>query len=327
MNKPEITIHPKTWEAIANTPNEVKATVAFGEALVWVSDQNSNALAESIQNGSTGALTMKDLFAFCKRNRISTNTLETICKVYDQPIPRIGLAFAFDYDGCANVDVDTFRKTIASLQEAGHKVYIVTMRYPSECRQVIEDFGVYADGIVPTSRNSKRSACESLGLKIDVWMDDNPRAIEESALQIWGTRTEEGTIHAVDHATGDPCESKVVPLHDFSALMVPSFKVGPQSKSEFILDTAYLVHYKGNTTVKSGSSQVIAENLTRTRQAALNFLQTGGSLYYTVQLHDTLSNIAEMFDTTAEHLSTVNRVTNPTVILASFRLTIEKPCS
>lgn len=230
MNKPEITLHSNVWDAISNTPQEAKALTALSEALVWVSDQTSKyvsltakskALEERIVNGQMSKLSMKDLFVFCRLNNLPTKVIETICKVYDQPIPRTSLGFAFDYDGCANVDVDTFRWMIASLQEAGYKVYIVTMRYPSECREVIEDFGVYADGIVPTSRNSKRSACESLGLQIDVWMDDNPRAIEESALQIWGTRTEEGTIHAVDHATGDPCENKVVPLEDFSALMLP----------------------------------------------------------------------------------------------------------
>lgn len=131
--------------------------------------------------------------------------------------------FAFDYDGCTNGDVPTFIDVISTLQKAGHKVFIVTMRYPSECRQVIEDFSGLVDGIIPTSRKAKRAGCESLGLKIDVWMDDNPRAVEEHGMQIWGMETPEGTIHAVDHTTGDVCEAQAVPLTDFSELMVPVF--------------------------------------------------------------------------------------------------------
>lgn len=137
--------------------------------------------------------------------------------------------FAFDYDGCANADVPVFMDMIISLQEAGHKVYIVTMRYPSECHQVIEDFGGLADGIVPTSRKAKKPACDALGLDIVIWMDDNPRAINEHGMQIWGMETPEGTIHAVDHATGLPCETQVVPLTDFSALMIPHFDDQPET--------------------------------------------------------------------------------------------------
>ena len=52
---------------------------------------------------------------------------------------------------------------------------------------------------------------------------DNPRAVEEHGMQIWGMETPEGTIHAVDHTTGDVWETQVVPLTDFSELMVPVF--------------------------------------------------------------------------------------------------------
>ena len=111
--------------------------------------------------------------------------------------------FAFDYDGCANADVPTFIDVISTLQKAGHKVFIVTMRYPSECRQVIEDFGGLVDGIIPTSRHSKREACERLGIKIHIWTDDTPLAVEKSAGEIWGEVTPEGCIHSIDHTTGD----------------------------------------------------------------------------------------------------------------------------
>lgn len=128
--------------------------------------------------------------------------------------------FAFDYDGCANADVPTFRTMIQTLKEAGHKVYIVTMRYPSECRQVVYDFSDIVEGIVPTSRLSKRSVCGKLGLYIHIWMDDFPRTIEESAGQIWPNVTPEGTVHAIDHVNGLPAERQVVPLTDFTNLMV-----------------------------------------------------------------------------------------------------------
>lgn len=131
--------------------------------------------------------------------------------------------FALDYDGCGNADIEAFHAAVAELQDRGHRVYVVTMRYPSECAKVIEDYGVIADGIIPTSRRRKREACEKLGLPISIWIDDHPMAVEKDAKDIWPEVTPEGMIHAVDHRTGELAESSPEPLRDFSMLMIPVF--------------------------------------------------------------------------------------------------------
>ena len=119
------------------------------------------------------------------------------------------LNIALDYDGCANADIPTFVSMVKLLRSAGHNVFIVTMRYPSECAEVKEHFGQYVNDIIPTSRRAKREACEKLYLRIHIWMDDNPLAVEYSAHDIWGKTTPEGTIHSIDHATNDPVEQHI----------------------------------------------------------------------------------------------------------------------
>lgn len=71
------------------------------------------------------------------------------------------------------------------------------MRYPSECLdgQVDQRLIKEVDGLICTMRQPKGKACDDLRIRIDVWIDDNPRAINESAAQIWGTPTPEGVVH------------------------------------------------------------------------------------------------------------------------------------
>jgi len=83
----------------------------------------------------------------------------------------------------------------------GHKVWIVTMRYPSEVnnpknpeKSIPQYFIDAVDGIVFTSREAKRPAVEKVGIEIDVWIDDNPIAVEKSATEIWGWHTPEGVV-------------------------------------------------------------------------------------------------------------------------------------
>lgn len=40
---------------------------------------------------------------------------------------------ALDYDGTFTAAPNVFIELVKNMQTAGHKVYIVTMRYPSEC--------------------------------------------------------------------------------------------------------------------------------------------------------------------------------------------------
>lgn len=123
---------------------------------------------------------------------------------------RIGL----DYDGTVTSDYMGFVAFVRMMRQRGHEVYITTMRYISECRNDLE-FCVFAknvDGVIATGREAKKEYCLKYGITIDVWIDDNPRAVEESAKQIWGTPSPEGTVVIEDHATGIPKRVQMEPL-------------------------------------------------------------------------------------------------------------------
>lgn len=46
----------------------------------------------------------------------------------------------------------------------------------------------------PWERDAKLPTCQALGVVIDAWIDDNPRAVYESAGQIWGDASKPGDV-------------------------------------------------------------------------------------------------------------------------------------
>lgn len=115
---------------------------------------------------------------------------------------KIGL----DYDGTVTSDYVGFVSLVRMMRRRGHEVYITTTRYISECKSDRE-FCVFAknvDGVIATGREAKKEYCLKYGITIDVWIDDNPRAVEESAKQIWGTTSPEGTVVIEDRVTWIP---------------------------------------------------------------------------------------------------------------------------
>lgn len=108
---------------------------------------------------------------------------------------------ALDYDGTYTHDPVLWLMFVIQAQHNGHDIRLVTMRFASE-----EHGGAEAGGIDPrlralgvqiifTSREAKGPAAAAQGFVADVWIDDNPRAINESAVQIWGTIKPEGQPH------------------------------------------------------------------------------------------------------------------------------------
>jgi len=94
---------------------------------------------------------------------------------------------SLDFDGTITADPDFWYKFCVLAKAAGHRVYIVTMRYPEE---VVETktghvFDALVEDIIYTHRSAKRPYVENLGIDIDIWIDDNPRAVNEHAVQIW----------------------------------------------------------------------------------------------------------------------------------------------
>jgi len=89
---------------------------------------------------------------------------------------------ALDYDDTFTEDPD-FWFGFLGLASNRHKVYIVTFRSPERC--MAQDFNQSLKNLiragyimlVPTSLKAKKQFCLDKGIKIDVWIDDNPASI------------------------------------------------------------------------------------------------------------------------------------------------------
>lgn len=104
------------------------------------------------------------------------------------------MKIALDYDGTITEDFVAWIQVAGILTGAGHEVYIVTMRYPTECQDIEPAFKYVTKGVISTSRQAKRPFCEALGHYFNVWIDDNPRAVNEDAEAIWGWSSPEGEV-------------------------------------------------------------------------------------------------------------------------------------
>ena len=118
-----------------------------------------------------------------------------------------------DYDGTVTADPEAFKAIVAIFRASGHKVYIVTMRYESECVGIREEWTHLVDGIIPTGREAKRAVTWAQGVNIHVWIDDNPQAVHFCAKDIWGIVSPEGTIVNMNHVTGQ-LEEEVITPHE-----------------------------------------------------------------------------------------------------------------
>lgn len=127
---------------------------------------------------------------------------------------------SLDFDGTATTDPELYKRMVAAYRERGHKVYIVTMRYPSETtvkeangRSVQQEWGPLVDGIIATCRKAKKPFVAAMGIKIDIWIDDNPNAVYMDANQIFGAISPEGLV-TIEFPGGYRHELHGVPLTD-----------------------------------------------------------------------------------------------------------------
>jgi hypothetical protein len=103
---------------------------------------------------------------------------------------KIGL----DYDGTVTRDIVLWLQFCILFRQLGHQVYLVTMRYPSEMADVPEEFLRNLDGVFPTSRQAKQQHMLDNDIVIDIWIDDNPRAVYMDAKEAFPTVAPEGFI-------------------------------------------------------------------------------------------------------------------------------------
>jgi len=88
------------------------------------------------------------------------------------------MLIAIDYDKTYTEDPDMWDRVIGLMEQAGHKVVCVTLRYGKpEGRKPNVPF-------INTMMNGKDKYCKSIGLDVDVWIDDCPMWIERNYEQV-----------------------------------------------------------------------------------------------------------------------------------------------
>lgn len=81
------------------------------------------------------------------------------------------ISIALDYDGTITKDRALWMAFYFLCRAAGHDVRVVTMRYEHE--PICDWPGI----IYYTGRKAKKAWCDKNGIKIDIWIDDNPEWI------------------------------------------------------------------------------------------------------------------------------------------------------
>lgn len=169
--------------------------------------QKDSVFVKTVDVGEVPTLTVNDFINFAKFQLevliTHVTKKESINVSEKNSITRSVVNIGLDYDGTVTSDYYAFVKLVELFRNRGHKVYIVTMRYESECRQDANFMRLteMADGWCPTGRMAKRKYCEQQGLKIHIWIDDNPIAVEKDAIDIWGTVSPEGSVVIEEHGT------------------------------------------------------------------------------------------------------------------------------
>ena len=88
---------------------------------------------------------------------------------------------AFDFDETISDKPNTWLNVMLALERAGYHVIVVTWRGPTDWP---EDLAFLVDRgfkVYYTSRQAKQPYMISKGIKVDIWVDDNPYAILNNA--------------------------------------------------------------------------------------------------------------------------------------------------
>lgn len=91
------------------------------------------------------------------------------------------MLIALDFDKCFSEDPDLWLGFIGYARARRHQVMIVTQRYEHENEQVERQLKGKVDKIVYTGRKGKMRHMLFLGLKPDIWIDDEPKWIFEDS--------------------------------------------------------------------------------------------------------------------------------------------------
>lgn len=88
-----------------------------------------------------------------------------------------------DYDDTYTRDPLMWDKVCTYMRNRGHKIYLVTWRFESEAQELFKHFASILDGVYPTGRKAKEKFMYDQGIRIDVWIDDNPGSVLNDCLE------------------------------------------------------------------------------------------------------------------------------------------------
>lgn len=88
--------------------------------------------------------------------------------------------FGLDYDNTFTADPKAMQEFIGLMLAHGHRVFITTSRSPD---LELENTPLGIDGVIYCSFRAKKIVTQEQGIKIDIWIDDDPKWIEEGFVE------------------------------------------------------------------------------------------------------------------------------------------------
>jgi hypothetical protein len=95
------------------------------------------------------------------------------------------MIIALDYDDTYTKDPNFWLYFIFSSKLHNHETVIVTARLDKDMEEIYKEFASREIKIYNTNLSSKQDYLASLGIKVDVWVDDNPEAIITKEYGYW----------------------------------------------------------------------------------------------------------------------------------------------
>lgn len=88
------------------------------------------------------------------------------------------MRIALDYDNTYTRDPELWNKFIADSFALGHEICCVTMRASFDFIPWPPEFCIL---VIKTAGKAKVPFCEALGVKVDIWIDDQPYRLTQDA--------------------------------------------------------------------------------------------------------------------------------------------------
>jgi len=83
------------------------------------------------------------------------------------------MLIAIDFDDTYTKDPELWNNFISNAKNRNHEVICVTMRYPEEGKEVSRTIGMRCK-VIFTERQAKKKFLQTMNIRPDVWIDDNP---------------------------------------------------------------------------------------------------------------------------------------------------------